>query len=117
MKSVLLLAIVSLMSSTVSFAAAAPKSSPALLAKGKAAFTTNCALCHGEKGDGNGPAGMALNPKPRNFAKDNFKAGTKVDQVFNTITKGLPGTLMTAYGHISEEERWALAYYVLSFRK
>lgn len=116
MKTVLLFAIVGLMSSTVSFAAA-PKSTPDLLAKGKAAFTTNCATCHGDKGDGNGPAAVALNPKPRNFAKDTFKAGMKVEQVFDTITKGLPGTLMTPYGHIAEQDRWALAYYVLSFRK
>ncbi len=116
MKSVLLLAIVGLMSSTVSFAAA-PKSSPALLAKGKASYATNCAICHGEKGDGNGPAGAALNPKPRNFIKDAYKAGMKVEQVFNSITKGLPGTMMTPYAHITEEDRWALSYYVLSFRK
>ncbi len=25
-----------------------------------------CASCHGEKGEGNGPAGLALKPVPRN---------------------------------------------------
>ncbi len=30
-------------------------------------YATFCASCHGANGDGKGPAGMALNPKPRNF--------------------------------------------------
>ena len=55
--------------------AAPPPQSPELLAKGKSAFTVNCVPCHGEKGDGTGPAAAALEPKPRNFAKDEFKKG------------------------------------------
>jgi cytochrome c553 len=35
--------------------------------KGEAQFKTMCVSCHGEKGDGNGPAGAALTPKPTNF--------------------------------------------------
>ena len=36
---------------------APPKVTPELIAKGQAAFTLNCAPCHGEKGDGSGPYG------------------------------------------------------------
>ena len=36
-------------------------------AKGEAHYKTFCITCHGEKGDGNGPAGAAMNPKPGNF--------------------------------------------------
>lgn len=36
-------------------------------AKGEAQFKTFCVSCHGEKGDGNGPASAALTPKPTNF--------------------------------------------------
>lgn len=96
--------------------AACAKLTPALLEKGKTAFTTNCVICHGDKGDGNGPAGAAMNPKPRNFAKDKFKAGDKHEQVFKTISEGLPGTAMVAFGHLPEEDRCGLAYYVLSFK-
>ena len=96
-------------------------SSPELLAKGKAAFATNCVICHGEKGDGNGPAGMALNPKPRNFAKDKFKAGATPDAIYNTITHGLTvdgkPTTMVGFGQLSPEDRSGLVYYVLSFKK
>ncbi|MBI2374187.1 MAG: cytochrome c [Deltaproteobacteria bacterium] len=97
--------------------AAAPKSTPELLGRGKAAFTVNCVPCHGEKGDGNGPAGQALNPKPRNFGTDPFKSGDKPEQIMKAISEGLPGTAMVAFAHIPEEERWGLVYHVLELQK
>lgn len=109
--------------STVAFAAA-PKTSPELLQKGEASYKTNCVVCHGDKGDGNGIAGAAMNPKPRNFAKDLFKGkdGTgknknpSAQQVFESITSGVKNTSMAPFGHLSEDERWGLAYYVLKIR-
>ncbi len=97
--------------------AAPPKLTPALLEKGKTSYTTNCMTCHGDKGDGNGPAGAMMNPKPRNFAVDKFKQGDKPEKVFKTISEGLPNTSMVGFSHLNEEERWALTYYVLNFRK
>lgn len=94
----------------------APALTPAVLEKGKAAYTMNCLMCHGEKGDGNGVAGAAMKPKPRNFIVDKFKQGDKVESVFKSISEGLKGTSMASFGHLSEEDRWALSYYVLSFK-
>lgn len=110
--------------STQSFAAA-PAETPELLAKGKTSYTTNCLMCHGEKGDGNGPAGAVMKPKPRNFMTDAFKGADgkqkltnpTVEQVRETIQKGVKGTTMVAYAHLSESDQYALAYYVLSLRK
>ena len=98
-------------------AGAPPKSTPELIAKGKAAFTVNCVICHGDNGDGNGPAGAAMNPKPRNFNVGQFKGGGAADQLFKTISTGLPGTSMPAFGTLSEDDRWGLVYYVQSFKK
>lgn len=97
--------------------AASPVITPALMEKAKASYTANCTLCHGDKGDGNGLAGAGMNPKPRNFAVDKFKAGEKPENVFKTISDGLPNTAMTGYAFLAEDERWALASYILSFRK
>jgi len=97
--------------------AAGPAVTPALLEKGKTSYTTNCMTCHGEKGDGNGVAGAMMNPKPRNFIVDKFKKGDKPDKVFKTVSEGLAGTSMVGFGHLPEEERWALTHYLLSFRK
>lgn len=90
---------------------------PALLEKGKISYTTNCLVCHGEKGDGNGPAGAVMNPKPRNFAKDKFKKGDSPEALFQMLTTGLEGTSMVSFAHLPEDERWGLAYYVLSLKK
>ena len=92
------------------------KVTPALLEKGKGAYAANCVICHGDKGDGNGVAGAAMNPKPRNFLVDKFKLGEKPENVFKGISEGLPGTSMAGFGHLPEEDRWGLAHYVLSFR-
>ena len=101
-----------------SFASAAtPPPTPALVEKGKAAFKTNCVTCHGEKGDGNGPAGGYMNPKPRDFSQGIFKAGSKPAELFKTITQGLKGTSMPGFGQLPEEDRWAVTYYVRSFIK
>ncbi len=95
-------------------------STPALLAKGKAAFAINCAACHGDNLDGNSPAAAALNPKPRNFKVDAFKGGEDAASVFTTITGGLmvdgKPTTMVAFGHLPVEDRWGLVHYVLSVR-
>lgn len=101
--------------STAAFAAP-PAKDQALLDKGKAAFTTNCAACHGEKGDGTGPAAAALNPKPRNFLVEPLKQGEKVEDLFKTVSEGVKGTAMVAFNYLPEADRWALAYWVLELR-
>lgn len=104
--------------SSICFGGPAPKTSPQLTEKGKAAYKINCASCHGDHGDGKGPAGAALNPPPRNLAEvATFVQGSSREKVFDTITKGVPGKAMVAFGHLSEEDRWGLTDYVLEFSK
>ncbi|HUL59894.1 MAG TPA: cytochrome c [Anaeromyxobacteraceae bacterium] len=97
-------------------AADAPKKTPQLVEKGKTSFATNCASCHGPKGEGDGVAAAALKPRPANLLTASFKGGAKPAQVFETLGKGVPGTAMVAFKHLPEEERWALAYYVTDLR-
>jgi mono/diheme cytochrome c family protein len=96
--------------------AADPKKTPELVAKGKASYETNCAACHGAKGLGDGEAGAALDPKPRNLVKDKFKMGAKPAEVHAMLKKGIDGTTMVSFGHLPDEELWALTFYVLDLR-
>ena len=64
------------------------------------------------RGGGDGSAAAKLDPRPRNFSTEPFKQGSSVRQIFDTLGKGVPGTAMVKFTNLSEEERWALAWYV-----
>lgn len=98
-------------------AADPPARTTALVDRGRASFNVNCAACHGVSGEGNGPVAFAVKPRPRNLRKDRFVQGDTVEQVFATITRGLPSGTMASYAQLPDIERWALAYYVRTFRK
>jgi mono/diheme cytochrome c family protein len=96
--------------------AAMPPFTPKLLETGKQVYDLNCAACHGVRGRGDGPVAFAVKPPPRDLVKEPFKAGDRVDQIFHTVTNGLPNTRMVGYPHLKEIDRWALAYYVRALR-
>ena len=108
---------------TLVLAAWASYASPEEQADGRALYRLHCAVCHGETGRGDGP-GSALNvPRPRDFATGQFrlisskrKVPTRED-LFETITSGIPGTGMLPWGHLPKEQRWALADTVLDLTK
>ncbi|MBX7043854.1 MAG: cytochrome c [Ignavibacteria bacterium] len=91
---------------------------PALVEKGKGLYNTNCASCHGETGAGNGAAGAALNPPPRNFADLNaqtWKNGKKITEMYVTLQEGIAGTGMASFSNIPPEDRFAILQYVQTF--
>ena len=95
-----------------------PKKTPELLTKGKKLYEQNCTTCHGPKGDGKGQLGAALKPAPSDFAEPLKQwPNTKGDllKIFNVISKGIPNSAMVKWDQISEQERWALVYYVVNF--
>lgn len=57
-------------------------------AKGKVTFTQFCVPCHGESGKGDGPAGVALTPKPANFADKERAAKSTDEMIYNKIKEG-----------------------------
>jgi mono/diheme cytochrome c family protein len=91
------------------------------LALGKRVYEKQCAACHGADGRGEGDAGYLLYPKPRDFVGARYALVSTWDRVptdedlYRTISRGMPGSAMPSWGHLSEEERWGLVHYVKSF--
>ncbi len=53
-------------------------------------FTARCSLCHGAKGEGNGPASAGLNPPPRNFTDPAWQEKVTDDHIEKIIQLGGP---------------------------
>ena len=61
---------------------------------------------------GDGPAAASLEPAPTDFHDRERASQRSLFGLFNTITLGVEGTGMTAFPHLSDAERWSLAFYV-----
>lgn len=85
-----------------------------VIAYGKKLYATNCAMCHGAEGKGDGAAGAGLNPKPRNLVEGGWKKGAGIIAKYQVLTEGLPGTSMAAYAHLKSADRWAMSQYIQS---
>jgi mono/diheme cytochrome c family protein len=89
---------------------------------GKTSYERNCAQCHGDKGDGNGPAAPHLLPRPRDFTTGKFKIRTTPsgmlptdDDLRRVIRTGMPYTSMPAWPNLPDAEVAGLVQYVKSF--
>jgi len=91
------------------------KGNVAATVKGKATFNQMCAICHGNKGKGDGMAGASLNPKPANFTSDKVQSQTD-GAIYWKMTEGKPP--MASYKtSLKEEQRWQLVNYIRTFQK
>jgi cytochrome c oxidase cbb3-type subunit 1 len=91
---------------------------------GKEVYFRRCVGCHGEKGDGNGPAARFLNPKPRDFTSGTFKFRSTAgdgnslpsdEDLFITVSHGLWGTAMPPWYELPAPERLAVIQFIKTF--
>ena len=100
-----------------------------MIEAGKRVYFTKCVWCHGVDGAGDGPGADRLWPRPRNFNQGTFKirhtasgelplfdakkpvAGQ--NDLFETVTHGLPGSAMPSWeGILTEEQRLQVLSFV-----
>ena len=89
------------------------KMTKASIQRGKEIYEKKCALCHGLKGDGKGPASAGLNPKPTNFRESHGEKMTDGEH-FWKITTGRGGMPSFAKD-LTEEERWHVINHINTF--
>jgi high-affinity iron transporter len=88
--------------------------SPAARARGRQAYLEHCALCHGERGDGQGPRRSAFSEPPRDFTNLAWRRSTSPRRVYTAIRNGLHGTPMPAWAGLGDDTLGDLTAYVLS---
>ena len=83
--------------------------------EGANVFKTNCESCHGPQGHGDGPAGVALDPQPKNLAELQAAAGD--DYLYWRINTGKEGTSMVAWkGVLTEEQIWQAVAFIRTLK-
>jgi len=90
------------------------------MSTGRRLYERQCAVCHGLTGAGDGPAAYLLYPKPRDFTQNEFRLVSTSsmeatdEDLFLTITRGMPGSSMPSWETLNPHERWALVSYIRS---
>lgn len=80
-------------------------STPSNIERGRHHFVDNCAICHGNNAQG-GDKGPSLNT-------GQFRHGSSDAELYNTITRGVPGTVM-AGSALPVEQVWGIITYLRS---
>lgn len=88
---------------------------------GKQAYMDNCARCHGPDGAGDGRDAKRMHPRPRKLSEGVFKFRTTAsgtpptdEDLFETVSNGLPGSRMPDFQRLPEDVRWQMVYHVKS---
>ena len=82
---------------------------------GAKVYQVNCESCHGPQGHGDGPAGVVLDPQPKNLPDLAAQVGD--DYLFWRVSTGKPGTSMAPWaGILTDEQIWQAVAYVRTLK-
>jgi len=78
---------------------------------GRQTFQANCAICHGPRALGDGPAAFTLQPRPFNLQVHVPLHAT--GEIFYWISNGVAGTAMPAWkDKLTDDQRWQVIRYL-----
>ena len=79
--------------------------------RGRAIFRARCVACHGDRGRGDGPAGVTLDPKPADLV---LHVPQHTDgELYYMVSVGFPESAMPEWRSVlAENERWELVHYL-----
>ena len=84
-------------------------------AQGAEVFKSNCQMCHGAQGHGDGPASGSLDPQPKNLAV--LQQTVADDYLYWRINTGKPGTSMVAWkGILTDEQIWQVVSFIRTLK-
>ena len=94
----------------------------AQLELGKQKFETFCVACHGIDGKANGPAALAMQPRPRNLTDKNWQKSVDDARLRKVLKEGgqsvgLSATMASWGGVLSDDDIVAVVKYVRQFGK
>jgi len=99
-----------------------PPPSESAASTSSALYVQHCAACHGDQGDGRGIASRFLFPKPRDFRAGRFRLVSTTNGVpteadlQDVLKRGMPGSAMISWAHLSESDLQLLVEQVREFR-
>ena len=83
--------------------------------KGAKMYQKLCWTCHGKTGQGDGPAGSGLKPKPRNFSLAEVQNQSD-GELFWKLSNGR-GMMIPYKLSLTEDQRWQLINFIRTFKK
>lgn len=84
---------------------------PPNLQLGATLYQSLCASCHGVTGHADGPLAAKLSPPPIALADHDRARERSVFSLQQIITQGIDGTSMPSFAQLTDDERWAIAYF------
>ena len=92
------------------------KSSPEVLAAAKKIFGYDCAMCHGESGDGKGDLVESMSLKMKDWHDSAVITGMSDSDIYDLIVKG-KDKMVGEGDRLTPAKVWGLVHYVRTFAK
>jgi mono/diheme cytochrome c family protein len=92
------------------------KSSPEVLAAAKKVFGYDCAMCHGESGNGKGELVESMSLKMKDWHDSGALTGLSDGDIYDLIVKGKE-KMVGEGDRLAPAKVWGLVHYVRTFQK